>query len=133
MHIYDVKNPQGLFCQSKADVKYKQHLVLLKTINSLPSFLLFVLLPYQWQLAPVGNTSNKRYLKGLNTSPLKRLKTKLSQTSCSLTVHEFSAGICLFIYLFIYLFISSFRLFLLINWFLCSSFSATYLLYLNIT
>ena len=31
MHIYDVKNPQGLFCQSKADVKYKQHLVLLRT------------------------------------------------------------------------------------------------------
>ena len=26
MHIYDVTNPQGFFCQSKADVKYKQHL-----------------------------------------------------------------------------------------------------------
>ena len=39
----------------------------------------------------------------LNTSPLKRLKTKLSQTSYSL-----STGICLLIYLsllFIYLFI----------------------------
>ena len=60
-------------------------------------------------------------MKTLNTSPLKRLKTKLSQTSYSLTVHEFSTGICLFIYLFIYLFIHlfiylfiySFHLFLL--------------------
>ena len=55
MHIYDVTNPHGLFCQSKSDVKYKQHLILLKTIHSLPSFLLFVLLLYQWQLATVGN------------------------------------------------------------------------------
>ena len=47
MHIYDVTNPQGFFCQSKADVKYKQHLVALKTIYSLPSSLLFVLLTYQ--------------------------------------------------------------------------------------
>ena len=44
--------------------------------------------------------------------PLKRLKTKLSETSYSLTVHEFSTGICLLIYLFIiYLLIYSFRLF----------------------
>ena len=28
--IHDVTNPQGFFCQSKADVKCKQHLVLLK-------------------------------------------------------------------------------------------------------
>ena len=35
MHIYNVTNPQGLFCQSKADVKYKQHLLLLKTIYSM--------------------------------------------------------------------------------------------------
>ena len=47
MHIYDVTNPQGFFCQSKADVKCKQHMVLLKTIYSLPSFLLFFLLPYK--------------------------------------------------------------------------------------
>ena len=47
MQIYDVTNPQGFFCQSKADLKCKQQLVLLKTIYSLPSFLLFVLLPYQ--------------------------------------------------------------------------------------
>ena len=47
MHIYDVTNPQGLFCQSKANVKCKQHLVLLKTMYSLPSFVLFFLLPYQ--------------------------------------------------------------------------------------
>ena len=26
MHIYDVINPQGFFCQSKADVKWKQQL-----------------------------------------------------------------------------------------------------------
>ena len=66
MHIYDVTNPQGFFCQSKADVKYKQHLVLLKTIYSLPSSLLFVLLPYQWQLATVGKPSaKKRNVKGL--------------------------------------------------------------------
>ena len=32
MHIYDVTNPQGLFCQSKLDVKYKQHLLFLKYI-----------------------------------------------------------------------------------------------------
>ena len=32
MHICDVTNPQGLFCQLKADVKCKQQLVLLKTI-----------------------------------------------------------------------------------------------------
>ena len=53
----------------------------------------------------------------LNTSPLKRLKTKLSQTSYSLTIHEFSTGICLLIYylFFFYLFIYSFRLFLLTN------------------
>ena len=31
---FDVTNPQGLFCQSKANVKCKQHLVLLKTIYS---------------------------------------------------------------------------------------------------
>ena len=59
----------------------------------------------------------------LNTSPLKRLKTKLSQTFYSLTVYKFSNGICLLIYLsfyylflnylFAYLFIYSFRLFLL--------------------
>ena len=30
MQIFDVTNPQGLFCQSKANVKSKQHLVLLK-------------------------------------------------------------------------------------------------------
>ena len=30
MQIYDVTNPYGFFCQSKADVKCKQHLVLLK-------------------------------------------------------------------------------------------------------
>ena len=42
MHIYDVANPQGLFCQSKANVKCKQHLVLLKTMYGLPSFLLSV-------------------------------------------------------------------------------------------
>ena len=54
MQIYDVTDPQGFICQSKADVKCKQHLVLLKTIYSLPSFLLFVLLPYQRQLATVG-------------------------------------------------------------------------------
>ena len=47
MHIYDVTNPQGFLCQSKADVKCKQQLVLLKTIYSLPSVLLFFLLPYQ--------------------------------------------------------------------------------------
>ena len=35
MHISDVTNSQGLFCQSKPDVKYKQHLLLLQTINSL--------------------------------------------------------------------------------------------------
>ena len=29
---YDVTNAQGLFCQLKEDVKYKQQLVLLKTI-----------------------------------------------------------------------------------------------------
>ena len=41
----------------------------------------------------------------LNTSPLKCLKTKLSQTSYSFTVHEFSTGIYLLIYLsFHYLF-----------------------------
>ena len=60
-------------------------------------------------------------MKALNISPLKRLKTKSSETSYSLTVHEFSTGSCLFI-LFIYLFIcfylfiffiSSFRLFLI--------------------
>ena len=51
---YDVTIPQGFFCQSKADVKCKQHLLLLKTMYSLPSFLLFFLLPYQWQLATVG-------------------------------------------------------------------------------
>ena len=39
MQIYDVTNPQGFFFQSKAGVKCKQHLVLLKTIYSLPSFL----------------------------------------------------------------------------------------------
>ena len=44
MQIYDVTNPQGFFCQSKADVKCKQHLVLLKTIYRLASFLLFCLL-----------------------------------------------------------------------------------------
>ena len=27
MQIYGVKNPQGFFCQSKADVECKQHLV----------------------------------------------------------------------------------------------------------
>ena len=66
MHIYDVINPQGFFCQSKADVKCKQQLVLLKTIHSLPSFLLFFLLPYQWQLATVGKLcQKKRNVKGL--------------------------------------------------------------------
>ena len=35
MHIYDVTNPQGFFSQSKADVKRKHHLVLLKTIAKL--------------------------------------------------------------------------------------------------
>ena len=59
MHIYDATNPQGFFCQSKADMKYKQHLLRFKTIYSLPSFLLFVLLPYQRQLATVGNLSKK--------------------------------------------------------------------------
>ena len=44
MHIYVITIPQGFFCQSKA---------ILKTIYSLPSFLLFLLLPYQWQLATV--------------------------------------------------------------------------------
>ena len=47
MQIYDVAYSQGFFCQSKADVRCEQHLVLLKTLYSLPSFLLFVLLPYQ--------------------------------------------------------------------------------------
>ena len=47
MQIYDVTNPQGFFCQSKADVKCKLHLMLLITMYSLSSFLLFVLLPYQ--------------------------------------------------------------------------------------
>ena len=65
MHIYDVTNPQGLFCQSKANVKCKQHLVLLKTIYSLPSFVIFFLLPCQWQLATVGKYSKKRNVKGL--------------------------------------------------------------------
>ena len=51
-------------------------------------------------------------MKTLNTSPLKRLKTKLSQTSYNLTVHEFSTGICLFIYLSIHLFIYLFTLFI---------------------
>ena len=41
------QDPQGFFCQSKADVKCKQHMVLFKIIYSLPSFLLFVLFPYQ--------------------------------------------------------------------------------------
>ena len=66
MHIYDVTNPQGLFCQSKATVKCNQHLVLLKPMYSLPSFLLFFLLPYQWQLDTVGKPSKKRNVKGLN-------------------------------------------------------------------
>ena len=39
MQTYDVTNTQGFFCQSTADVKRKQHLVLLKTLYSLPSFL----------------------------------------------------------------------------------------------
>ena len=64
MHIYDVTNPQGFLCQSKADVKYKQHLPLLKTIHSLLSFLLFVLLPYQSQLATVGKPSKKENVEG---------------------------------------------------------------------
>ena len=46
MHI-NVTNPQGFFCQSKADVKCKQYLVLMKTMYSLASFLLFFLLSYQ--------------------------------------------------------------------------------------
>ena len=33
--------------------------------------------------------------------PLKMFTTKLSQTSYSLTVHEFSTGTCVLIYLFI--------------------------------
>ena len=36
MQIYDVTNPQGFICQSKADVKCKQHLVLLKAKYKLP-------------------------------------------------------------------------------------------------
>ena len=67
MQIYDVTNPQGFFCQSKADLKCKQQLVLLKTIYSLPSFLLFVLLPYQWQLATVGKPSRKEMLRVMLT------------------------------------------------------------------
>ena len=39
VQIYDITNPQGVICQSKADVKCKQHLALLKTIYSLPGFL----------------------------------------------------------------------------------------------
>ena len=34
MQIYDVTNPQGFICQSKANVKCKQHLVILKTTHS---------------------------------------------------------------------------------------------------
>ena len=59
MQIYDVTNPQWFFSQSKADVKCK-HLVLLKTIYSLPSSLLFVLLPYQRQLATLGKPTKKK-------------------------------------------------------------------------
>ena len=66
MHIYDVTNPQGFFFQSKVDVKCKQHLVLSKTIYSLPSFLSFCLSLYQWQLATVGKPSKKRNVIGLN-------------------------------------------------------------------
>ena len=65
MQIYDVTNPQGFFCQSKADLKCKQHLVLLKTIYSLPSFLLFLLLPYQWQLATLAKPTKKGNVTGL--------------------------------------------------------------------
>ena len=64
MQVYDVTNPRGFICQSKADAKCKQHLVLLKTMYSLPSLLLFVLLPYQCQLGTVGKPSRKEILKG---------------------------------------------------------------------
>ena len=39
MQIYDVTNPQAFVCQSKADVKCKQYLLLLKIIYSLLSYL----------------------------------------------------------------------------------------------
>ena len=70
--------------------------------------------------------------------PIKMLITKWSKTSYSLTVHEFSADICLFIYLFtycylsIYLFILFVSFYWLINY-LAQALVPTYLLYLNIT
>ena len=82
------------FSHSKADVKCKQHLVLLKTVYSLPSFLLFVLLPYQWQLATLGKSTKKEMLikfslcviyRDLSNNILERLPPELFLSTRNLT------------------------------------------------
>ena len=110
--------------------------------------LFYPFLKMQWLLCSAFVLSLWRQLinpSSRNVPSVKSLKTKLSQTSFSLTVHEFSTGICLFIYLlFIYSFIflsifsyylciSSFRLFFIVIDSFAQALVPTYLLYLNST
>ena len=76
IQICDATNPQGFVCQSKADVKCKQHLVLLNPIYSLPSFLLFALLPHQWQLTTLGCSQKRNVSVKSSKSILATLTTK---------------------------------------------------------
>ena len=70
MQIYDVINPQGFFCQLKADVKCKQHLVVLKTIYSLPSF--FIICSAS---IPVRTCHCRKTLKEINVRGLRGKNT----------------------------------------------------------
>ena len=79
-------NRQGFFCQSKADVKSKQHLVLLKTIYSLASFLLFFLLSktihntFTWSMLCICKRELELNSKPITTVLHFSLKTKKSST-----------------------------------------------------
>ena len=67
MQIYDVTNPQGFFCQSKADVKCKQHLLLLKIIYSLLSYLFCFHTSLPVTTCHSRKAQEKRNVKALNS------------------------------------------------------------------